>query len=68
VSVVSCKCVFAYAAITATCTAPGSARRSAGASRYDGRKLDISEPVAVRGATPPGNAGGASGNGKKHKM
>ena len=51
-------------AITATCTAPGSAPVSAGASRLSGPRGGIREAAVVRGGTPPGNAGGASGNDK----
>jgi hypothetical protein len=55
------------AAITATCIAPVSVRGSAAASRNSGRRLGISAAVAVRGVTPPGNAGGESDNGKSQK-
>ena len=51
-------------AITATCTAPGSAPVSAGASRLSGPRGGIREAAVVRGATPLGNVGGASGNDK----
>jgi hypothetical protein len=65
--VVSCRYGFAYAAIMATCTAPGSARRSAGASRCDGRKLDISAPVAVRCGTLIASVGGERDNDKNQR-
>jgi hypothetical protein len=51
----------------ATCTAPGSARRSVGASRCDERKLDISAPGAVRCGTLIANVGGERDNDKNPK-
>jgi hypothetical protein len=55
------------AAITVTCIAPASARGSAAASRKGAVKRDIRGAAAVRGGTPPGNAGGESGNDKSQK-
>ena len=47
--------------------APASARRSAAASRSDELRRGIRGAAAVRGGTPPGSAGGASGNDKSKK-
>jgi hypothetical protein len=51
----------------ATCIAPGSAQRSAGARRCDGRKLDISAPGAVRCGTLIASVSGERGNDKNQK-
>ena len=64
VSVVRSRCVSVNAAITAMCIAPASARGSAAASRNGGLRRGIRGAAAVRGGTPPGNAGGESGNDK----
>jgi hypothetical protein len=64
VSVVRCRCVSVKAVITATCIAPGSARRSAAASRNGGHRRGIRGAITVRSGTPSDNAGGESGNGK----
>jgi hypothetical protein len=44
-----------------------SARGSAAASRNGEFRRDTREAAAVRGGTPPGNAGGASVNDKNNK-